>query len=79
MSPMSIIINPELEKKLRDRAESEGISVEAYVERMVRVEFSLDDELERTALEGINSGDAIEITDSFWVERHRVLDEHFKK
>ena len=79
MRQMSIIIDPELEKKLRDRAEFEGISIEAYVERIVRVELSMESELERLALEGIDSGDAIEVTDSFWDERRRTLDERFKK
>ncbi len=33
---MSITIHPELEAMLRTRAEAEGITVEAYVERIAR-------------------------------------------
>ncbi len=33
---MSITIHPELEARLRARAETEGLSVEAYVERIAR-------------------------------------------
>ena len=33
---MSITIHPELEARLRARAEAEGLSIEAYVERIAR-------------------------------------------
>lgn len=72
---MSITIRPELETKLRARAEAEGLSVEAYLERLVRVEQSARDELEALALEGLNSGPSIEAGPEHWEAKHRRLDE----
>ena len=37
---MSIGIHPQLETKLRALAQAEGLSVEAYLERLVRAEQS---------------------------------------
>jgi hypothetical protein len=75
---MSITIHPELETKLRARAEAEGITVEAYVERLVHVDQQAEDELEALAVEGINSGPSIEIGPGYWEEKHRRLDERLK-
>ncbi len=49
---MSISIHPELETKLRARAQAEGLSVEAYLERLVRADQSAEDELTALALRG---------------------------
>ena len=57
---MSIIIHPELEDKLRARAEVEGVSVETYIERIARDDEQAEKELEALALEGLNSGESIE-------------------
>lgn len=76
---MSITIDPELETKLRARAEAEGLTVEAYLERLVRVEQSAKDELEALALEGLNSGPPIEAGPKYWEAKHRRLDERLKK
>jgi hypothetical protein len=35
---VNITIRPELENKIRERAETEGISVEAYLERLVQAD-----------------------------------------
>jgi hypothetical protein len=35
---MTITIHPQLEERLRARAEAEGLTIEAYVERLVRAE-----------------------------------------
>jgi plasmid stability protein len=76
---MTITIPPKLEMRLRVRAEAEGITVEAYVERLVRAEQQTEDELEALALEGINSGEPIEVRPGYWEDKHRRLDERLKE
>jgi len=46
-------IPPKLDMRLRARAEAEGLTVEAYVERLVRADQQAEDELEALALEGL--------------------------
>jgi hypothetical protein len=72
---MSISIHPALETKLRQRAEAEGLSIDAYVERLLLSE----EELECRALEGLQSGEPIEVGRGYWEEKHRRLDERLKK
>ena len=76
---MSISVHPDLEAKLRQKAEAEGLSIEAYVERLLRSDEQADEEVERLALEGLNSGEPIEIAPGYWEEQHRRLDERLKK
>ena len=57
---MSITIHPGLETRLRERAEAEGLTIDAYVERIVRADQQAEDELEAVALEGLKSGEPIE-------------------
>lgn len=76
---MTLTIDPALEAKLRQKAEAEGVSIETYVERLVRSDEQLDEELERLALEGVNSGEPIEIGAGYWEEQHRCLDQRLKK
>ena len=71
---MSFTLHPELETRLRTRAQAEGISVEDYIERLLRADQRAEDELEALALEGLNSGEAIEIGTGYWEEKHRRLD-----
>lgn len=76
---MSITIHPELEARLRARAEAEGISVEAYVERIARADEAAEQELEALALEGFNSGDSIVADDKYWADkRARLIERHRK-
>ena len=75
---MSISIHPELETKLRARAQAEGLSVEAYLERLVRAEQSAEDELTAQALDGVNSGDPIEVGPGYWAAKHQALDERLR-
>jgi len=72
---MTITIDPKVEARLRERAEAEGLSIAAYVERLVSADQAAEEELESLALEGLNSGPAIEIGPGYWEERHRRLDE----
>jgi hypothetical protein len=71
---MSITVHPELETKLRARAQAEGLTVEAYLERLVRAEQSAEDELTALALEGLNSGEPIEVSPGYWEAKHQKLD-----
>jgi hypothetical protein len=76
---MSIPIHPDLETKIRARAEAEGLSIEAYLERLVQADQQGIEELEALALEGLESGTPIEAGPSYWQEKHRQLDERLKK
>jgi hypothetical protein len=76
---MTITMDPKLEARLRERAESEGLTITAYLERLVRSDQATEQELETLALEGLNSGAPIEVGAGYWEEKHRVLDERLKK
>jgi hypothetical protein len=76
---MPITIHPELEARLRARAETEGLSVEAYVERIARDDEQAERELETLALEGLNSGESIEGDEQYWDEKRRRLIERHQK
>jgi hypothetical protein len=76
---MPITIHPELEAKLRARAEAAGISVEAYIERIAGDEQAAEEELETLAIEGLKSGEPMEVGPGYWEEKHRRLDERLKK
>jgi hypothetical protein len=76
---MSIPIHPELESKIRSRAEAQGLSIEAYLERLVRADQQGTEELESLALEGLNSSAPIEVGPSYWQEKHLRLDERLRK
>ncbi len=42
---MTITIDPKLEERIRERAEDEGITVSAYVERLVGADQAAEEEL----------------------------------
>src|SRR4051794_24686135 len=48
---MAITIDSKLEARLRERAEAEGLSVEAYIERFLKADQAAEEELESLALE----------------------------
>jgi hypothetical protein len=73
---MAITIDPKLEACLRERAESAGLTITAYLERLVHSDQVAEQELEMLALEGFNSGAPIEVGLDYWTEKHRLLDEH---
>jgi antitoxin ParD1/3/4 len=76
---MSITIQPELESRLRARAEAEGLTVEAYIEQIARDDEAAEEELEVLALAGLNSGEAIPVTDEYWEQkRRRIIERHQK-
>jgi hypothetical protein len=72
---MSLAIHPDLESRIRARAEAEGLTVEAYLERLIQADQQGAQELETLALEGLDSGTPIEPGPSYWQEKHRLLDE----
>ncbi len=75
---MSIAIHPDLESKIRSRAEAEGLTIETYLERLVRADQQGTDELESLALEGLNSGAPIHVGPFYWQEKHFRLDQRLK-
>jgi uncharacterized protein YoaH (UPF0181 family) len=75
---MSFTLHPELETRLRARAQAEGITVEDYIERLLRADQRAEDELEALALEGLSSGEAVEVGTGYWEEKHHRLDERLK-
>ncbi len=76
---MSITLQPALESKLRQNAEAEGLSVEVYLERLLLSDEAAHDELEKLALEGLESGEPIVPDERYWESKHRLLDQQLKK
>ena len=72
---MSLAIDRDLESRIRAQAEAEGLSVEAYLERLVNADQEGARELETLALEGLRSGEPIEAGPAYWQDKHRLLDE----
>ena len=75
---MTITIDRKLEARLRERAKAEGLTIPAYVERLVNADQAAEEELETLALEGLNSRDPIQVGIGYWEEKHRKLDERLK-
>jgi len=63
---MSITVHPELEAKLRARAEEEGVTVDAYLKRLVEEEAAEIAHTETLLQEAADSGDHIELTEEEW-------------
>jgi hypothetical protein len=76
---MSISLHPALESKLRARAEAEGLTVEAYLERVVEADEQAESEITALALEGLNSGEPIQPNKDYWEEKHRSLEARLRK
>ncbi len=76
---MTITIDPKLEARLREKAAAEGLTVSAYVERLVSADQAAENEIESLAIEGLNSGDPIEPGPAYWKEKHRLLDARLKR
>ncbi len=76
---MPITIHPDLEAKLRARAEAAGVTVETYIQRIALDDAAAEVELGALAVEGLNSGASIEANDLYWAEkRQRLIDRHHK-
>lgn len=75
---MSITISQELEARLRSRAETEGLTIEAYVERIARDDERAEQELEKLALEALDSGDPILADEKYWTDKRQRLIEQYE-
>jgi hypothetical protein len=75
---MSISVNPELERRLRNRADAQGLSIDALLDALLRADEEAQAELERLADDGIDSGEPIEIGPGYWEEKHRRLEARLK-
>jgi hypothetical protein len=76
---MSITLQPAFEAKLRQHAEAEGLTIEEYLERLLRSAELAEQELEDLAMDGFNSGEPLVVDSTYWAEKHRQLDEKLKK
>jgi hypothetical protein len=74
---MSISVKPELEQRLRQRAEAEGLSVDAYLDKLLLTEDQALQELEHLLDEALDSS-SLEIGPGYWEEKHRRLDERLQ-
>jgi hypothetical protein len=75
---MSIQIRPELESKLRVKAQAAGLTIEDYLERLIGADERAEQELTALALEGFESGEPLEVTAEYWPAKHRLLDERLR-
>jgi hypothetical protein len=75
---MTITIDPKLEAWLQERAESAGLTITAYLERLLHSDQAAERELKTLALEGLNSAAPIAVGPDYWAEKHRLLDERFR-
>ena len=71
------ISSPDLEARLRSQAAAMEISVEAYLDRVLRTREA-EEKLEAMLLEGIHSGNPIEGTPEYWAEKRRRLEERLQ-
>lgn len=53
---MSLAVHPDLKTKIRPLAEAEGLTVGAYLERLIQADQQGAKELETLALEGLDTG-----------------------
>ena len=75
---MGIAITPELETKLRSNAAAEGISVEEYLARLVKLDQQAISEFQTVIAEALDSGNPFEPGPGYWEEKHRKLEKRFK-
>jgi hypothetical protein len=70
---MTITLDPDIEARLREQADAEGLTVSAYVERLLTRRERAREQVEGWALEGRNSGPPIEVGPGYWEEKQRRL------
>ena len=63
---MTITIDPDLGSLIRSRAEAEGVTVDQYLERLLREEDAEIVHTETLLREAAESGDYIELTEQEW-------------
>ncbi len=72
---MTITIDPKVETGIPERAEVEGLTVSAYIERLVRAEKTAEEVLDSLALGGLNSRAPIEVGPGYGEEKRGRLGE----
>ena len=75
---MGIAITPELETKLRSNAAAEGVSVEEYLARLVKLDQQAISEFQTVIAEALDSGNPFEPGPGYWEEKHRKLEKRLK-
>ena len=68
---MPITVHPDLEAKIRARAQAEGLTVEAHVERLIREEDSEIAQTEALLEEAAASGEHVTLTEREWDRMER--------
>jgi hypothetical protein len=63
---MPITVHPNLEAKIRARAQAEGLTVEAYVERLIHEEDSEIAQTEALLEKAAASGEHVALTEREW-------------
>jgi len=86
---VNVSITPELNAFLQSRVQSGRYQTTSEVVREAlrllerhereREDQEAEEELEALALEGLHSGDPIEVGPGYWEEKHRRLQERLKK
>ncbi len=73
---MPITVDPQLEARLRERAEADGITVSAYVERLIREGDAEIAYTEALLQEAAQSGEHVELNEQEWdrVERESLAE-----
>jgi len=73
---LRVSLDPGLEAKLRSRVEAEGLSVSAYLERLIADEDAGVARTEALLQDAAESGDRIELTGEEWdrMEREALAD-----
>ncbi len=78
-------MNITLPDSMRDWIENQArlaghTSADSYVVEVLRDQRDrLKQEIDQQLIEGLESGDPVEINDEFWAERRRVLEERTKQ
>ena len=73
---MAIAIDPQVEARLQEKAVAEGLTISAYIQRLVRIEDAAEAELETLALAGLSSGECIPGDDAFWQQWYERVERH---
>lgn len=75
---VKIVLDEQLEARLREHAAAKGVSVNEYLSSLVDAEERAISELERKLEEGLMSGPPFEPGSDYWQEKHRRLDEQIR-
>ena len=73
---MSVTMKPQLEERLRSRAREEGVSLDEYLDRLLREEEAAIAQTEFLLAEAAESGEHIELTDKEWsqIEQEALME-----